>query len=289
MTAPGRSLRQEIDLLWQRFDGLGPAVQVSFNKLKDQIQTLEQRTHALEQQTLALKEQNRVLEERVNAVEEENRTLRAAEADSELSSEMPLMNRTWARESTLEDITPDHSLGDASSEYNSESGFPVRLSSPVNKQTSATLKTTKDDDKTFVVWYENGTLTTNAPKHVLDTQDWRDFLAAFAKTHTFLTEKNDEWHLTTKTNVCVRDVVQKSKDSKSMQWTVASPGKFCCKRCLNTQRVCLKYNEESERLEALPLPEKVRPEGAPFGIKWFVAEQPDASRKAGFKGLWMIN
>ncbi|KAG9585081.1 hypothetical protein KCU77_g7159, partial [Aureobasidium melanogenum] len=286
MAASQRSLRQEIDILRERLNNLGPAVQVSFNKLKDQIQSLEQRTHALEQQTYALEEQTRVLGERVNAVEEENRTLRAVEPDSDLSSEMPLTNTIWAQENTLEDITPDHLLGDATSEHDSESGSPQRVASPVHEQTSATSTTIKNDDKAFVVWYENETLTTNAHAHVLDTQDWRDLLAAFAKTHTFLTEKNDEWHLTTRTDVCMRDVVQKSKDSKSMQWTVASPGKFCCKRCLNTQRVCLIYNEESGRLEALPLPEEVRPKGAPFGIEWFLTEQPNMSNKAGFKGLW---
>ncbi|KAG9652989.1 hypothetical protein KCU64_g8201, partial [Aureobasidium melanogenum] len=284
MAAPQRSLRQEIDILRERLNNLGPAVQVSFNKLKNQIQSLEQRSHALEQRTHALEEQNRMLEERVNAAEEENRTLRTVEPDSELFSEMPLTNTIWAQETTLEDITPDHLLGDAASEHSSESEFPKRISSPVHEQTSATFTAVKN----FVVWYENGALTTNAPAHVLDTQDWRDLLAAFAKTHTFLTEKNDEWHLTTRTDVCVRDVVQKSKDLKSMQWTVASSSKFCCKRCLNTQRVCLKYNEESGRLKALPLPlpATVRPEGAPLGIKWFLAEQRNMSNKAGHKGLW---
>lgn len=53
---------------------------------------------------------------------------------------------------------------------------------------------------------------------------------------------------------------------------------------MNTRRVCVKYNAESERLEALPLPEEVRSEE--FGVGWFVAEKANMGNKDGFKGLW---
>ncbi|KAH0345257.1 hypothetical protein KCU81_g4464, partial [Aureobasidium melanogenum] len=291
MAAPQRSLRQDIELLRQRLDGLEPGVPVTFNKLRDQIQTLEQKTHAyaqrihaLEEQSQALREQNRVLQERIRTIEEENRPFETLEADSDSSSEVLFTNTIWIDESTLEDVTP--AFGDAASEHNSEIGSPEDIPSPINQQASASSTTIRNDDEEFVVWFENGTLRTNAPEHLLTTQDWRDLLAAFAKPQTFLTDKNADWHSITRTDVCVRDVIQKSKGQKSMQWTMASPGKFCCKRCLNTQRVCLKYNEEGGRLEALPLPEAVRPEDAPFGVRWFVAEQPNMSNKAGFKGLW---
>lgn len=46
----------------------------------------------------------------------------------------------------------------------------------------------------------------------------------------------------------------------------------------------MKYNAESERLEALPLPEEVRSEE--FGVGWFVAEKANMGNKDGFKGLW---
>jgi hypothetical protein len=50
--------------------------------------------------------------------------------------------------------------------------------------------------------------------------------------------------------------------------------------------VCLKYNKESEILEALPLTEEVRAEGEEFVSGWFVAEGVNMSNKAGYKGLW---
>jgi hypothetical protein len=50
--------------------------------------------------------------------------------------------------------------------------------------------------------------------------------------------------------------------------------------------VCLKYNKESERLEALPLPQEVRVQGEEFGLGWFVAEEVNLSNKARYTGLW---
>ncbi|KAG9892295.1 response regulator, partial [Aureobasidium melanogenum] len=279
-----------------KFDDLGPAVQVSFNKLKDQIQTLEQRTQALEQQTHALEqqshtlaEQNLALQERVQAIEEENRTLRAKKFDAEDRDELSLINTTRVSESTSEDLDPELVFEVLGSKHSSRSDSTEYVPSPMHQQISTAPSTIDTGNENYTVWYENGTLTTNAPERLLSTQDWHDLLDTFAELRSFFAEKNVYWHLTNKTKACVRNVVQRSGDPSSMRWTIDSPGKFCCKRCLNTQRVCLKYNEESARLEALPLPEKVRPEGAPFGIKWFVAEQPDASRKAGFKGLWVVN
>lgn len=285
MAVPQRSLRQDIELLRTRSHSFETAVQVSFDKLKEQIQALEQRTHTLEARNQALKQQNLALEDRVKAVEEENRALRAVESDAGDSHELDFMMPAWISKTTSEDVTAGHVSETTFSENNSRSGSFERFSSPLQHQSSPTPTITNDDDP-IVVWYENGTLATNAPGHSLDTQDWRDLLTAYARTHTFLTDKDPDWHSNTRTDFCMRDIVQKTKGSKSMQWTVASPGKFCCKRCLNTQRVCLKYSEENGRIEALPLPEEVRPENAPLGIRWFLAEQPNMSNKVGFKGLW---
>lgn len=134
----------------------------------------------------------------------------------------------------------------------------------------------------FTVWHENGTLTSDAPQHLLSTQDWSDFLATFSRNRFFFAEKNQNWRCITSTTMCVRSVLHNS----SIQWTVDGAGKYCCKGCFNTQRECLKYDGNNERLEALPLPEEVRPEGVSFGIKWFVAEKPNTSNNVGFKGMW---
>ncbi|KAH0367403.1 hypothetical protein KCU65_g4758, partial [Aureobasidium melanogenum] len=306
-----RSLRQEIELLRQRLDGLEPGMQVTFNKLRGQIQTLEQKIHAyaqqihaLEEQSRALAEQNGVLEQQTHTLEQQisalkgrdrvfedqfqviEEALRAKKSDAENLDELSLVNTTVVSESTSEDPDTELGLEILASEHSSRSGSTEFVpSSPLHQQTSIAPSANQN----YTVWYENGTLMTDAPEHLLATQDWHDLLDTFAELRTFFAEKNVYWHLTNKTRVCVRNFVQRPGDTKSMRWTINSPGKFCCKRCLNTQRVCLKYNEESGRLEALPLPEKVRPEGAAFGIKWFVAQQPESSRKDGFKGLWVVN
>ncbi|KEQ71970.1 hypothetical protein M436DRAFT_82884 [Aureobasidium namibiae CBS 147.97] len=155
---------------------------------------------------------------------------------------------------------------------------PGQIDAPPRRET-APSPTTTAQDADYAVWYENGTLRTNAPAHLL-TVSWTSLLTAFTNTRTYLTGLNPQWPSLTHPTNCVRGVVAK----QSTPWTVDSPGEFCCKRCFNTQRVCLRYNKKSERLEALPLPEEVR--GEEFGLGWFVAEEGNMSNKGVFKGLW---
>lgn len=302
METPQRSLRQEIETLRAQYDRIESAVLGSFNKLKQNAQILEQRTRSLGQQTLALQEQNRVLEERVSAVEEENRTLRAVVHDDQVPRQLDLVDQTSIPESTPEDLSVAQSPEDTISEHETEresSERPIKDNSPEympspshhenspapshHESSPAPSTNNNAQNANFTVWYEDGTLKSDAPQDLLSTQDWRLLLTAFGNTRLFFNQKKTQhWDLITHTTMCVRSVLQKS----SIQWTVNNEGKYCCKRCFNTQRVCLKYNEESGRLEALPVPEEARPESAPFGLKWFVAEQINMSNKAGFKGLW---
>lgn len=156
---------------------------------------------------------------------------------------------------------------------------PEQVDEPPRQEVSPP-PTADAQDVDYAVWYENGTLRTNAPAHFLTTTSWTSLLTAFTNTRTYLTGLNPQWPSLTHPTNCIRGVVAK----QSTPWTVDSPGEFCCKRCFNTQRVCLKFNAVSNRLEALPLPEEVR--GEEFGVGWFVAEEGNMSNKGHFKGLW---
>ncbi|CAD0107499.1 unnamed protein product [Aureobasidium uvarum] len=292
-----RSLRQECGVLHQRVSTLGAATRIHINQFKQQIQTLEQQTQTLAQHNHVLEQQNHALEQRIHALEASNK---ASEAVKSHAVEMDSTGSIWLAESTAEDLPAEENPEDLSSKHVSRDDIPSpvqqqdssvpainsveHLFSPVRQQDSPPPTTNDTQSIDYSVWYENGTLTSDAPDHFLTTQDWQNLLTTFASTRTFFDQKDAHWHLTTNTNVCVRELAQKTK--KKTEWTVDAPGEFCCKRCFNTQRVCLKYNEQSQRLEALPLPEEARPEGAVLGVEWFVAAQPNLSNKAGFKGLW---
>ncbi|CAD0094898.1 unnamed protein product [Aureobasidium mustum] len=319
METPQRSLRQEIETLRTEYDRFESAVLSSFNKLKQNVQILEQRTRSLGQQTLALQEQNRVLEERINAVEEENRTLRAVVPDVPVPRQLDLVDQTSIPESISEDLSvaqspedtiseheterdsPERPYKDNSPEYmpspsHHESGTPEHLveapsrenspeymPSPSHYASSPAPIGNNAQNASFTVWYDDGTLNSDAPQDLLSTQDWRLLLAAFGNTRLFFQPEEDSalGHYHSHHHVCPQCVAKELHTVDSQQRR-----QVLLQRCFNTQRVCLKYNEESGRLEALPVPEEARPEGAPFGLKWFVAEQTNMSNKAGFKGLW---
>lgn len=285
MTAPRRTAEEDIAGLFRNLD------------LHARVHTLEQdhaRIQNLEQQVLAL-------QERVHALEVDNEALKpvrrgstvpksvvsnARDADHEMmdgisgdspehhSSALHSLVRQGRDESAA--LFEEELLSTSTWEMESTNGSPEHIPSPPRDQISPPLTD-------FTVWYENGTLHTNAPAHLLITASWTSLLTAFTTTSTYLTSLNRDWPSITRPSNCVRGIVQKG--SSSSVWTVDSPGEFCCKRCFNTQRVCLKYNAVNNRLEALPLPKEVRDEDE-FGVNWFVAEEGNLSNKGVYKGLW---
>lgn len=258
MTAPRRTAGEDIAGLFHNLD-------------------LDARVQALEHQVLAL-------QDRVHTLEVENQALRGR----------PTIPESVAREADHEMVNgtsrdlPGHQyslfesdLFEHSSWEPADNKAPEHISSSAHQETSPPLSAvTQDPD--YTVWYENSTLNTNAPAHLLTSSSWTSLIAAFTTTSTYLTSLNRNWPSLTHPDSCIRGVVQKG--TSSSVWTVDSPGEFCCKRCLNTQRVCLKYNAANDRLEALPLPEEVR--DGEFGLGWFVAGDVNMSTKGAFKELW---
>jgi len=245
----------------------------------------------------ALEQQNHALEQRVRALEAENQAFRTPERRSTIPESVDL-DASDAGHEMVEETLDDALLEQLAAERQAREGpitwagepmedsgqqevideSPEQVDEPPRQETSPSpIADAQDAD--FTVWYENGTLRTNVPAHLLSVS-WTSLMTAFSNTRTYLTGFNPQWPSLTHPTNCVRGVVAK----QSNPWTVDSPGEFCCKRCFNTQRVCLKYNKKSERLEALPLPEEVR--GEEFGLGWFVAEEGNMSNKGVFKGLW---
>jgi hypothetical protein len=267
-------------------------VRSTFHRLETRIQNLESknhglgnRVHTLEMENLALKRVTRksTISDSVD-VEDRDPVDQMAEGRPEDLINPEYLGKELFSEETdfeFEEIAEDPSpAGDLSPEHEIEES-PEPASSPAQPH-STPSPTSATPNTSYTVWYENGTLHTDAPAHFLTTPSWTSLLTAFNDTSTFLATKNPHWHSLTHSTNCVRGVLQRS----SSIWTEDSPGEYCCKRCFNTQRVCLKYNKKSERLEALPLPEEVRAEGEGFGLGWFVAEGVNLSTKAEYKGLW---
>jgi hypothetical protein len=267
-------------------------IRSTFHRLETRIQDLgsknhglENRVHALEMENLALKRVTRrsTISDSMDVEDREPVDQMAEGRPEDLINPAHLYEERYSEEheSDYEEIAEDLSpAGDLSAEHEiDESPEPA---SPPTRPHNTHSPTTVPPNTNYTVWYESGTLHTNAPAHLLTTSSWTSLITAFTTTSTFLATKNRHWHSIAHPTNCVRGVVQRG----ASVWTEDSPGEYCCKRCFNTQRVCLKYNLESGRLEALPLPEEVRAEGEEFGLGWFVAEEVNLSTNSDYKGVW---
>lgn len=287
MAAPRRTREQDIESLFRNLD-LHARVQALEQNHAARIQNLEQQVLALQGRVHALEVENEALKaDRRGSTIPESVNWDAPDEDHEMrdgtSGDLPEHHspesHTLVRECRAESVVLTGELAD-DSEWDLEESPEHIPSPPTHQITSAPTISTPSAD--YTVWYENGALHTNAPPHLLATPSWTSLLAAFTNTRTYISSLNPNWASLTHPTNCIRGILQRG----SSVWTVDSPGKYCCKRCFNTQRVCLKYDAVNVRLEVLPLPEEVRDEGEEFGVGWFVAEEGNMSNKGVFKGLW---
>jgi hypothetical protein len=261
MSAPQPTIREDIKEIKSVLKTFGNKVIARIHNFEERIQGLEQQNHALEQRVHDLEEENQTLKvvQRRSTIPE-SMDLDASDAGHQMVEDAPEDPFfAWAMSNQPREGSPVFSEEpvDFSLEEEVINESPEYVPSPARPQPTPSPEATTEGTN-YTVWYENGTLHTNAPAHLLTTR--LDLLTAFTATSAFFTTHIPRWRTLTHARNCIRGVVHK----QTTPWTVTSPGEYCCKRCMNTQRVCVKYNAESERLEALPLPEEVRSEE--FGV-----------------------
>jgi hypothetical protein len=214
-------------------------IRSTFHRLETRIQDLESKNHGLENRVHALEMENLALKRVTrkstisDSMDVEDTDAVDQRAEGRLGSPNPgyLYEELFSEEYDFEyeDIAGDPSLsGDLSAEHEVEES-PEPAPSPTQPH-STPSPTIVIPNTNYTVWFENGTLQTNAPARLLTTSSWTSLITAFTTNSTFPASKNPQWHTITHATNCVRAVVQKG----SSIWTEDSPGEYCCKRCFNT-------------------------------------------------------
>ncbi|KAH0381021.1 hypothetical protein KCU92_g7236, partial [Aureobasidium melanogenum] len=113
----------------------------------------------------------------------------------------------------------------------------------------------------------------------VDDQAWRDLKAIWADQVTDLNSKDPNWISLGFTGKCLKTAVF----LRGQNWTIQEPGKFACRNCTNTRKVCV--SRRDGRLVALPLAPEILVE-SPSILQTYVADVEKISRKFTPGTIW---